>query len=293
MAMKSIYRTSESGARLAQITQEIRERIEFPLIDHEVSTSFAQTHVVETGNPDGPPLIVMHGGGTNGIFALYFVQALLPHHRVFAVDTPGHPGASECVFIDPRGNDSGRWLQEVAEALSLEKANYLGISWGGYIVQRLAAVSPESISKVVFLVPGGIVNPPFFLMLRDFLLPRIFCRWTGSTSYLDRFFDKLFTDNDDPLIREYFESYFMDVRADMRPMKRSTPEEMRKFTAPKLILGADQDIFFPSAKLEERSAQVFPEPLDFRVIENSKHSPSMDEARLTALVNEISTFLLE
>lgn len=291
MKRESIYRCDLAEERLASITAAIRSRIGVQLRDHELSTSFAKTHAVEGGNPEGPPLVVLHGGGTNGVFALFFLRSLLDRYRIFAVDIPGHPGGSECVFIDPRENDNGLWLQEVVDALGLAEANYLGISWGGFVVQRFAAVAPHRISKAVFLVPAGIVNPPTWPVIRDFLIPRAVARWRGNPIYLHPFFKKLFTDFDDPLGQEYFETYFMAVKADMRMMKRSQPEEMAGFLAPKLIVGAEEDIFFPAREMAARCDVVFPEPCTFHLLHQTKHSPSMKEEALIDLGNTIDGFL--
>lgn len=291
MRVESIYLRPEVGARFSEITLALRAHIGVELHDHDIETSFARTHVVETGNPGGPPLVVLHGGGTNGIFGLYFLRHLLPKYHIYAIDTPGHPGASECVFIDPRNDDNGHWLREVVENLGLVTANYVGISWGGFLLQRLAAVAPECIEKAVFVVPAGLVVPPTLPMVFGFLLPRMLCRWTGNMKYLQGFINKLFTDTDDPMIREYFEVYFRDVRADMRPMKRAQPEEMAGFTAPKLVLAAEEDIFFPASAMGKRCRAVFSGPVDFRILPGSKHSPSMEEGRLTELSGMIDGFL--
>jgi len=291
MKTKNIYRNSEVGPRMAQLTHTIAARLNTPFKEHDIDTTFARTRVIEGGNLDGPPLVVLHGGGANSYLALGFVHALLETYHVYGIDTPGQPGSSECVFIDPRGNDTGQWLVEVLDGLALDSARFLGISWGGFLLQRLAAVAPQRIERAIMMVPAGVINPPLIPMLRDFLLPQALCRLTGRSTFLNRLFNAVFTDLDDPEAREFFTCFFKDCNADVRPMKLSTPDEMAGFTAPKLVFGADQDICFPGKPLQERCEAVFPPPLTFRLLEDSKHSPTMRQEPLASLVGEMADFL--
>jgi len=291
MKPTSLYRNNQAGPRMAGLTQAIAARMNTTFTERDIDTSFARTRVVEGGNREAPPLVVLHGGGANSYLALGFVHGQLDAFHVYGIDTPGQPGGSEEVFIDPRGNDNGHWLAEVMDGLELPSARFLSISWGGFLLQRLAAVAPERIEKAAMLVPAGVINPPFIPMLRDFLIPRTLSRLTGRPANLDRLFKALFTDLDDPEAREFFAIFFTDCNADVRPMKRATPEEMAGFTAPKLIIGADEDICFPGEPLRKRCREVFPEPLEFKMLSNSKHSPSMKEEALNALVREIGEFL--
>ncbi|MBX3177784.1 MAG: alpha/beta fold hydrolase [Candidatus Hydrogenedentes bacterium] len=291
MGNKSIYRTPDAERRLGELTRAFRDRLDTAFMEHDIPTPFGRTRVVEGGRLDGPPLVVLHGGGTNSYYALYFLKPLLARFHVFGVDMPGHPGGSEQVFIDPRGDDFGHWLVDVVDALGLAPSACLGVSWGGLAVQRFAAVAPRRITKAVLVVPAGIVNPPLLPMVRAVLVPKLLCRLTNNPRFLEHTIRRVFTDCDDPLVREFALALLRDLIVDTRPMKRSTPEEMRGFAAPKLIVGADQDVCFPGPRMEARCRAVFPEPYTFHMLRQSKHCPSMKEDSLARLCELIAAFL--
>ena len=61
-----------------------------PFSDIYVKTSFGKTHVVETGNKAGKPLLVFHGGNTTTAYNLLKFDFLLSHFHVYAVVTIGY-----------------------------------------------------------------------------------------------------------------------------------------------------------------------------------------------------------
>ncbi len=64
-----------------------------------VSTSFGETHLIETGNPAGIPLLVFHGGNVTTAYNLLACDFLMKDFHIYAVDTIGHPGKSAEVSL--------------------------------------------------------------------------------------------------------------------------------------------------------------------------------------------------
>jgi pimeloyl-ACP methyl ester carboxylesterase len=54
-----------------------------------------------------------------------------------------------------KGNSYGYWLGEVMEGLGLEATPVVGISYGGFLLQKLIMAHPEKVGKAIFTVPGG------------------------------------------------------------------------------------------------------------------------------------------
>lgn len=63
-------------------------------LDIYIDTSFGKTHLIETGNFYGKPLLVFHGGNVTTAYNLKYCDFLLKEFYIYAVDTIGHPGKS-------------------------------------------------------------------------------------------------------------------------------------------------------------------------------------------------------
>lgn len=102
----------------------------------------------------GPPLVLIHGLGTNRGVWRETARPLGRHHRVIAVDLPGF-GESE-----PAGE--GFELDQVAGAVSgaLGAAvgsgyDLLGHSLGGAVALTMARRDPESLRRLILSAPAG------------------------------------------------------------------------------------------------------------------------------------------
>ena len=111
------------------------------------------------GNPDGPPVLAVHGWLDN---AASFIP-MAPHLSecdIVAIDLPGH-GASSHV---PPGCDYAfvDWLHDildVLDALEWRQAHLLGHSLGGALASVLAAGAPERVSSLALIEALG--PPPW------------------------------------------------------------------------------------------------------------------------------------
>ena len=110
----------------------------------------------EWGDPAGPPVICVHGVTGHGArFAQLATR--LPGLRVVGVDLRGHgySGSEPPWGIATHIAD----LIETAEALGIERAAWLGHSFGGRIVAELSAAAPERVDRAVLLDPAMRIEP--------------------------------------------------------------------------------------------------------------------------------------
>lgn len=109
---------------------------------------------LETGA--GPPLVLVHGLGSNAIQDWGRLLAPLGrHYHVYAPDLPGF-GRSE----RPASADYGVPMQVEAvssfmAAVGVGRARVVGNSMGGWIVARLAGEHPELVERLVLVAPAG------------------------------------------------------------------------------------------------------------------------------------------
>ena len=103
-------------------------------------------HYTETGA--GDPLILLHGNGEDGTHFHHQIDYFSAFFRVIAVDTRGH-GKS------PRGDapftirQFAEDLNELMNALSIEKADILGFSDGGNIAMVFAMRYPTRVRRLI------------------------------------------------------------------------------------------------------------------------------------------------
>lgn len=69
----TIYRTIDGKAKIMELYDKQLDRLKSPYSDKWVSTSFGRTHLIETGNLSGIPLLVFHGGNATTAYNLLFV----------------------------------------------------------------------------------------------------------------------------------------------------------------------------------------------------------------------------
>lgn len=154
--MKPIYKSPE-GERL------VRERYlaflnHWPVANRQlrIPTSQGETFVVASGDANAPPLLLLHGGAGNSSMWMGDIAAYAAHFRVFAIDMIGEAGLS-APSRPPLASDAhARWLDEVLDALALERVSIAGISLGGWLALDYGTRRPHRAERIAVLCPGGI-----------------------------------------------------------------------------------------------------------------------------------------
>ena len=154
----SIYKSEAGRRKSLELYDRQLAKLQLPFSDIYADTSFGKTHIVDTGNKEGRPLLVFHGGNSTSSYNLLLCRFLLADFHIYAVDTIGHPGKSDEVCLSPRGYDYGRWAGEVIEKIGYDRIACFGGSFGGGILAKLLCTAPQKVEKAVFIVPAGIHN---------------------------------------------------------------------------------------------------------------------------------------
>lgn len=178
-----IYKSKEGKIKSLDLYDKQLIKLNVPFSDIYVETSFGRTHLIETGNKTGKPLLVFHGGNSTTAYNLLLCRFLLNDFHVYAVDTIGHPGKSDEVSLSHRGYDYGKWASEVIDAIGYGKIACFGGSFGGGILAKLMCVAPEKVDKAVLLVPAGISNAIPISSLK-MMIPLLQYRITKQEKYM-------------------------------------------------------------------------------------------------------------
>lgn len=127
------------------------------LVERTVSVSGTPIHVAEVG--DGPPVVMLHGGGPGASGVSNYgrnIDALARTHRVIVPDMPGYGRSAKTLdHTDPFGF-LARTIRGLIDALGLPSAHVVGNSLGGAAALRLALEFPDRVGKLVLMGPGGI-----------------------------------------------------------------------------------------------------------------------------------------
>lgn len=125
-----------------------------------MDTSYGKTFVRISGPVDAPPLVLLHGMGSNSLMWLQNIETLSKEYRTYAVDDIYGNGKS--IYTKPikDSNDFVNWLDDLFNVLELDNnINLMGMSYGGWQAGLYALKFPDKLSKVILLAPAATVLP--------------------------------------------------------------------------------------------------------------------------------------
>jgi pimeloyl-ACP methyl ester carboxylesterase len=251
-----------SDLRLTAWYDRALTRAGFPYASIEVPTAHGLTHVLAAGAPGGAPVVLVPGVGTNGpALWLPTMRALVPSHRVYAVDVPGHPGRSASTSISSRGPGFGEWLSDVLDGLGHPEATFVGASLGSYIILKLATVAPRRITRAVLSAPAGVVPISKRGLLR--LAPHMVVNRVFPDKRHIRALMGLLLSPAAPLDEELVELLEIAfepgrVSPDQSMLPALPPRALAHYHAPTLVLAGEHDILLPAAAVEHRAPIALP-----------------------------------
>ena len=120
-------------------------------------TDAGRVHYLVAGDPEGDPVVLLHGVGTHAATWLPMVPSLAEDYRVYAPDRPGR-GLSAAPSY--RGRDLRRflvaYLVELFDDLGLDRPHVVGNSLGGQQA-FLLAIDHDRVDRLPLVgAPGGL-----------------------------------------------------------------------------------------------------------------------------------------
>ena len=152
----ALYKSEEGYEAIKEWYDSLLEQIEVPFESRYVETRFGKTHMLVCGPEDGDPLVLVQAVAGSAPLWRNQLPVFAERYRVYALDTVGQPGRSAPNPPSFFGDDYVNWITDVLDALSIEHADFVGVSTGGWKVMRLAIDRPERVNKVVMLSPIGL-----------------------------------------------------------------------------------------------------------------------------------------
>ena len=121
------YQTNDGSKQQHQHHVTARDKLDELSIEYrfeKVETAFGETNIVVTGNPENPPLVLVHGSNGCAPIALDIYPNLTKKYQVFAVDVIAQPNLSSETRPSMKDASYGKWMNEVFCLLNLLKYKY-------------------------------------------------------------------------------------------------------------------------------------------------------------------------
>jgi len=255
----------------------------------DIPTQFGITHIIASGLTEKRPLILLHGQDSCAISWIYNIPALCQIYRTYAVDTPGDMGKSRPTCLPGSRKEYAEWLLELLEGLKIDKADLMGLSYGGFLATNFALAYPQHINRIVLLAPGIPNFGPPTLQWANYGMPMMLL---PSRYTVKRFINGISTkgySREDPVFEQMIIG-MMNVRhlSFMRPV--FTDEELREITVPILLLVGDHEIMYEPRKALDRAISLIPN-IHAELIPDASHMLNKDQPEL--VIKEVLDFLLD
>jgi len=121
-----------------------------------IDTACGRIGILDTGSRDGPPILFLHGVGSDKSVWKPQLDHFGKTWRAIALDYPGY-GESELI-PDATRDDFAAAILAAMDALEIEKAHICGLSLGGVIAIALHAAAPARCASLV-LADSFAVHP--------------------------------------------------------------------------------------------------------------------------------------
>lgn len=252
-ASPSVFKTLAGEKAVMALYESALAHWSVPHETLNVTTRHGQTFVVASGAQVAPSLVLLHGAGTNSAIWAGDVLEYSRDHRVYAVDLLGEAGKSAPNRPAWDSPAYAEWLDDVLNALKVEKACLVGISQGAWTALKYAVYCPERVDKLVLITPGGVVPDRMTFILRMMVLSLLGRRGVrGIIKVL--FGDQTVPDG----VEEITAVVMRNFKARVGILPIFSDEELKRLTMPTLLLGGSKDALRDLEKIAGRMRSLVP-----------------------------------
>jgi pimeloyl-ACP methyl ester carboxylesterase len=220
-----------------------------------------QLHVRQSGPPDAPAVVLLHGFGSSLHTWDAWAQGLSATHRVVRIDLPGSGLSPPDPAHDYRDARSLDMLIALMDSLGLQRASWVGHSMGGRIAWTLAARYPDRVDKLVLVAPDGFasfgfeygkpMDVPASLGLMRHVLPKPLLRMNLQSAYArpDSLNDAVTTRYHDLILAPGARQAMLD-RLKQTVLQEPVPL-LRQIKAPTLLVWGEADAMIPWSNAQD------------------------------------------
>lgn len=274
--MESLFKSSAGKSEILSLYNEKLEELNIDFTYQTVATKFGETNIIVTGNPENPPILLLHGSNGCAPIALETYPNLSQQFCVYAVDVLAQPNKSTETRLSMKDESYGEWVNEIIDQLKLEKVTLAGFSFGGLIILKTLEFNESKIKEVYLSAPAYIVNGNPIKAIFKFFIPMKRFMKTKKEKYVEKFLKEVFTDRDEFAIK-FLSKVFLHFNMDFTPVPVITTKKAQAIQTPITLIAAKNDVMFPGEKMLKRAIKIFPSLKRELLLENSKHVQSKSD----------------
>ena len=273
-----VFVTAENRSKLMEIYNEAIRHWPVPFETFSVATRYGKTHVIASGDPASPPLVLLHPMGVGGFVWSSIMRVLSEHWRTYALDTIGDIGKSELTDPDrypKRGRDYSAWLDDVFANLDITRADIVAGSMGGWIAMNHAIYRPDRLRRLALLGPMGLA--PWRATL-SVLGPFLSQRLRPTAAKLDKIITRSLGEGE--AVNRGFRPWMRIMgytKARVGQPFHLSARRLRKITTPTLLFLGGKDGLVGDVAPAKKRAQRYIAGCEIEVLPNAGHVMSVDE----------------
>ncbi|HRQ38923.1 MAG TPA: alpha/beta hydrolase [Chloroflexota bacterium] len=253
MNEQSIYKSAAGETAVRALYNEALSHWPIPYTPLDIATRHGRTFGLSCGDVTAPPLLLLHGAGTNSAIWAGDVVVYGRSHHIIAVDLLGEAGQSAPNRPPWDSPAYAEWLLDVLDYLELPAAAVVGMSQGGWTAVKFAVAYPERVNRLGLICPGGIVPDKLSFLLRVIPLS-VMGQW-GSRRMVRLLYGR------QPIpdgVEEIMITVTRHFKARMGVLPIFTDDELRRLTMPTLLVGGALDALRDMTKIAERLRPLLP-----------------------------------
>lgn len=271
--MESLFKSPEGKSQILSLYNEKLEELNIEYSYKTVATKFGETNIVFTGNPENPPILLLHGSNGCAPIALETYPNLSKYFSVYAIDVLAQPNKSAETRLSMKDESYGEWVTDLIDQLNLDKVTLAGFSFGGLIILKTLEFDESKIKEVYLSAPAYIVNGNPIKAIFKFFIPMKRFMKTKKEKYVEKFLSEVFTDRDEFAIK-FLSKVFLHFNMDFTPVPVISTKNAQAIQTPITLIAAKNDVMFPGVKMLKRAKRIFPSLKYDLLLENSKHVQS-------------------
>lgn len=260
-----VFKSEEGRRKILSFYSKSLGTVNFNYRERYVDTAFGKTYVLEAGDPEKQPVVLIHGSCSNSAAWYGDIPVLAEQYHVFSVDIVGDAGNSEESRLDQRTDEFENWLKDVVDGLGIGKAVLIGNSLGAWISLKFTAAYPEKVEKLVLIAPSGIAPTSASFVVKTILYLMMGKR--GRDALNKMIFGK---DEIPEAVREFTRL----IGESFNPLTGAMPvlsdDQMRSLIMPLLFIAGENDALTNAVKAAERLRKLIPSA-EIHIIENNSH----------------------
>lgn len=290
----TVYKNAKSERIMLDLYDKQVSRLNIEFEDIYVNTRFGQTHLIKTGNPNGKPILLFHGGNSTTPYYLRDFLCFRNEYLIYAADTMGHPGKSAQNVLSHKSLEYGEWASDVVDGLGYEQVICIGGSYGGGILAKLMCVAPQKILKAILLVPSGISNASTVSIIFRMGIPMILYIITQKEKWLKKAILPMAINEEeiDESTFEMVECAFNNANVKAGMPSNIKMVDMKNYVAPTLLITGEKDVIFPGEKVISRAKTIIPN-LKTHLMKGNGHMCVLSSEKHKHILKRIADFLIE